>query len=125
MIELTNVTKKFGNMTAVNNLSLHIEKGSLTMFIGPSGCGKTTTLRMINRLTSFDKGSIMVNNASINDINPVELRRNIGYVIQEIGLFPHFTVFENIAIVPRLLKWEQKKIEQRIEEILELVTLNQ
>jgi len=125
MIELTNVTKKFGNMTAVNNLSLHIEKGSITMFIGPSGCGKTTTLRMINRLTPFDKGNIIVNGTPVNDINPVELRRNIGYVIQEIGLFPHFTVFENIAIVPRLLKWEQKKIEQRVEEILELVTLNQ
>ncbi len=125
MIELTNVTKKFGNMTAVNNLSLHIEKGSITMFIGPSGCGKTTTLRMINRLTPFDKGNIIVSGTPVNDIDPVELRRNIGYVIQEIGLFPHFTVFENIAIVPRLLKWEQKKIEQRVEEILELVTLNQ
>jgi len=125
MIELANVTKKFGDKIAVNNFNLHIEKGSLTIFIGPSGCGKTTTLRMINRLTPFDKGNIMVNGAPINDINPVELRRNIGYVIQEIGLFPHLTVFENVAIVPRLLKWEQKKIELRIEEILELVTLDQ
>jgi len=125
MIELTNVTKIFGNKTAVNNLSLNIEKGSLTMFIGPSGCGKTTTLRMINRLTPFDKGNIIVNNTPISDIDPVKLRRNIGYVIQEIGLFPHFTVFENIAIVPRLLKWEQKKIERRVEELLELVTLDQ
>jgi len=98
MIKLNNVTKIFGKKIAVNNFSLHIKKGSLTIFIGPSGCGKTTTLR---------------------------IRRNIGYVIQEIGLFPHFTVFENIAIVPRLLKWEQKKIEQRVEELLELVTLNQ
>ena len=95
------------------------------MFIGPSGCGKTTTLRMINRLTPYDKGNIIVNGTSINDIDPVELRRNIGYVIQEIGLFPHLTVFENVAIVPRLLKWEQKKIEQRVEELLELVTLDQ
>jgi len=125
MIELINVTKNFGNKTAVNNLSLHIKKGSLTMFIGPSGCGKTTTLRMINRLTPYDKGNIIVNGTSINDIDPVELRRNIGYVIQEIGLFPHLTVFENVAIVPRLLKWEQKKIEQRVEELLELVTLDQ
>ncbi len=125
MIELTNVTKKFGNITAVNNFSLYIKKGSLTMFIGPSGCGKTTTLRMINKLTPFDKGNIIVNGTPITDIDPVELRRNIGYVIQEIGLFPHFTVFENIAIVPRLLKWEQKKIERRVEELLELVTLNQ
>ena len=125
MIELTNVTKKFGNKIAVNNFNLHIEKGSLTIFIGPSGCGKTTTLRMINRLTPYDKGNITVNDTSINDVDPVELRRKMGYVIQEIGLFPHFTVFENIAIVPRLLKWEQKKIELRIEELLELVTLNQ
>ncbi len=125
MIELNNVTKKFGNMTAVNNFSLYVEKGSLTMFIGPSGCGKTTTLRMINRLTPFDEGNIIVNGTPINNIDPVELRRNIGYVIQEIGLFPHYTVFENIAIVPRLLKWEQKKIERRVEELLELVTLNQ
>ena len=125
MIELTNVTKKFGEKIAVDNFNLHIEKGSLTIFIGPSGCGKTTTLRMINRLTSFDKGNITVNGTSINDIDPVELRRKMGYVIQEIGLFPHFTVFENIAIVPRLLKWEQKKIEQRVAELLELVTLNQ
>ena len=124
MIKLTNVTKKYGEKTVVDNFNLHIEKGSLTIFIGPSGCGKTTTLRMINRLTTFDKGNIIVNGTSVNDIDPVELRRNIGYVIQEIGLFPHFTVFENIAIVPRLLKWEQKKIEQRVEELLELVTLN-
>jgi len=125
MIKLTNVTKKFGEKIAVDNFNLHIEKGSLTIFIGPSGCGKTTTLRMINRLTSFNKGNITVNGTSINDIDPVELRRKMGYVIQEIGLFPHFTVFENIAIVPRLLKWEQKKIEQRVAELLELVTLNQ
>jgi len=125
MIELTNVTKTFGEKIAVNDFSLHIEKGSLTMFIGPSGCGKTTTLRMINRLTPFDKGNIIIDGTPVNDIDPVELRRNIGYVIQEIGLFPHFTVFENIAIVPRLLKWEQKRIEQRVQEILELVTLDQ
>jgi len=125
MIELTNITKKYGKKTVVDNFNLHIKKGSLTIFIGPSGCGKTTTLRMINRLTTFDKGNITVNGASINDIDPVQLRRKMGYVIQEIGLFPHYTVFENIAIVPRLLKWEQKKIEQRVEELLELVTLNQ
>ena len=125
MIKLTNVTKKYGEKTVVDNFNLHIEKGSLTIFIGPSGCGKTTTLRMINRLITFDKGSITVNGTSINDIDPVELRRKMGYVIQEIGLFPHFTVFENIAIVPRLLKWEQKTIEPRVEELLELVTLNQ
>lgn len=118
MIKLTNITKRFGKKIAVNNLSLHIEKGSLTMFIGPSGCGKTTTLRMINRLTPYDKGNIIVNGIPITDVDPVELRRNIGYVIQEIGLFPHLSVFENIAIVPRLLKWEQKGSNRELKNFL-------
>jgi len=124
MIELINLTKKFGGKAAVNNLNLTIEKGKLTMLIGPSGCGKTTTMRMINRLTQYDEGDIKLNGISVCEINPVELRRGIGYVIQEIGLFPHFTVFDNIATVPRLLKWDEKKIKKRVEELLDIVTLN-
>jgi osmoprotectant transport system ATP-binding protein len=124
MIELINVTKKFGEKVAVNNLNLTIEKGNLTMLIGPSGCGKTTTMRMINRLTNYNEGDIKLNGVSINEINPVELRRSIGYVIQEIGLFPHFTVYDNIATVPRLLKWDEKKIRKRVEELLDIVTLD-
>ncbi|MCK4309721.1 MAG: betaine/proline/choline family ABC transporter ATP-binding protein [Candidatus Atribacteria bacterium] len=124
MIELINVTKKFGEKVAVNNLNLTIEKGKLTMLIGPSGCGKTTTMRMINRLTQCDEGDIKLNGISVCEINPVDLRRGIGYVIQEIGLFPHFTVFDNIATVPRLLKWDEKKIKKRVEELLDIVTLN-
>ncbi|MBU4561883.1 betaine/proline/choline family ABC transporter ATP-binding protein [bacterium] len=124
MIELINVTKKFGEKVAVNNLNLTIEKGKLTMLIGPSGCGKTTTMRMINRLAQCDEGDIKLNGISVCEINPVELRRSIGYVIQEIGLFPHFTVFDNIATVPRLLKWDEKKIKKRVEELLDIVTLN-
>jgi len=124
MIELINVTKKFGKKIAVNNLSLHIEKGKLTMLIGPSGCGKTTTMRMINRLTRYNEGDIKLNGVSIDEINPVKLRRSIGYVIQEIGLFPHFTVYDNIATVPRLLKWDEKKIRKRVEELLNIVTLD-
>ena len=124
MIELTNVTKRFGEKVAVNNLSLNIEKGKLTMLIGPSGCGKTTTMRMINRLTRYNEGDIKLNGVSINEINPVKLRRSIGYVIQEIGLFPHFTVYDNIATVPRLLKWDEKKIRKRVEELLDIVTLD-
>ena len=112
MIELINVTKRFGKKVAVNNLNLNIEKGKLTMLIGPSGCGKTTTMRMINRLTQYNEGDIKLNGVSINEINPVKLRRSIGYVIQEIGLFPHFTVYDNIATVPRLLKWDEKKIRK-------------
>jgi len=124
MIELINLTKKFGEKVAVNNLSLNIEKGKLTMLIGPSGCGKTTTMRMINCLTPYNKGDIKLNGVSINKIDPVKLRRSIGYVIQEIGLFPHFTVYDNIATVPRLLKWDEKKIKKRVEELLDIVTLD-
>lgn len=124
MIELINVTKRFEKKIAVNDLTLTIEKGELTMLIGPSGCGKTTTMRMINRLTPYDKGDIKLNGASINEIDPVKLRRSIGYVIQEIGLFPHFTVYDNIATVPRLLKWDEKKIRKRVEELLDIVTLD-
>ena len=124
MIELINVTKRFGEKIAVNNLSVNMEKGEITMLIGPSGCGKTTTMRMINRLTQRSEGDINLNGVSIYEINPVELRRSIGYVIQEIGLFPHFTVFDNIATVPRLLKWDEKKIKKRVEELLDIVTLD-
>src|SRR6056297_1875992 len=123
-IELKNVTKRFGNDIAVDNLSLGIEKGTLTMLIGPSGCGKTTTMKMINRLVQLDEGEIKLNGTSVYDINAVQLRRTIGYVIQEIGLFPHFTVFDNIATVPRLLHWDEKKTKNRVEELLDMVTLD-
>lgn len=123
-IELKNVTKRFGNDVAVNNLSLQIEKGTITMLIGPSGCGKTTTLKMINRLVRLDEGEIKLHGTSVYDIDEVQLRRSIGYVIQEIGLFPHFTVFDNIATVPRLLKWDESKIKKRVEELLDMVTLD-
>ncbi len=89
--------------------SMDIENGKITMLIGPSGCGKTTTMKMINRLIEPSDGDIFINGESITTLNPVELRRRIGYVIQEIGLFPHMNVFDNIAVVPRLLKWEEKK----------------
>ncbi len=123
-IELKNVTKRFGKDVAVDNLSLGVEKGTLTMLIGPSGCGKTTTMKMINRLVQLDEGEIKLNGTSVYDIDPVQLRRTIGYVIQEIGLFPHFTVFDNIATVPRLLKWDENKIKKRVEEVLDMVTLD-
>jgi len=123
-IELKNVTKRFGDDVAVDNLSLSVEKGTLTMLIGPSGCGKTTTMKMINRLIQLDEGEIKLNGTSVYNIDPVQLRRTIGYVIQEIGLFPHFTVFDNIATVPRLLKWDENKIKKRVEELLDMVTLD-
>ncbi|KUK66499.1 MAG: Glycine betaine/L-proline ABC transporter, ATPase subunit [Parcubacteria bacterium 34_609] len=123
-IELKNLTKRFGEKVAVDNLSLNMEKGTLTMLIGPSGCGKTTTMKMINRLIQADEGEIKLNGTSVYDIDPVQLRRTIGYVIQEIGLFPHFTVYDNIATVPRLLKWDENKIKKRVEELLDMVTLD-
>lgn len=124
MIQLLHVTKQFGKQAAVNDVSLTIEDGKIAVFIGPSGCGKTTTLRMINKLVSADKGDIQIDGASIADLDPVKLRRRIGYVIQDIGLFPHFSVFDNIAAVPRLLKWDENKIKDRVDELLDLVTLN-
>ncbi|NLY88955.1 MAG: betaine/proline/choline family ABC transporter ATP-binding protein [Firmicutes bacterium] len=124
MIELKNITKKFDKQTAVKDLNMKIEKGSITMFIGPSGCGKTTTLKMINRLIEPTSGDILIHGKSVVDMEAVKLRRSIGYVIQEIGLFPHFSVYENIAVVPRLLNWEEKRIKERVDELLHLVTLD-
>jgi len=125
MIELKNVTKKYGKLTAVNNISMNIEKGKITMLIGPSGCGKTTTLRMINRMVQHDDGEILINGQSVYDIDPVQLRRKMGYVIQGVGLFPHFTVFDNVAAIPRMLKWNKNRIKERVFELLELVTLDE
>ncbi|MGY4687071.1 glycine/betaine ABC transporter ATPase [Petrotoga mexicana DSM 14811] len=123
-IKLVNLTKKYGDFTAVNNLNIEFEDNKLTILIGPSGCGKTTTLKMINRLIERTSGDILFNGKSIDDINPIQLRRSIGYVIQEIGLFPHMTVFDNIAVVPRLLKWPEEKIKKRVYDLLDLVNLD-
>jgi osmoprotectant transport system ATP-binding protein len=125
MIEYKNVTKRFGEKTAVNDLTMTLEKGTITMLIGPSGCGKTTSLKMVNRLVEPDEGDILINGDSIFDLDPVTLRRDIGYVIQEIGLFPHYSVFDNIATLPRLHKWDEKKIKDRVYEVLNMVTLDE
>jgi len=125
MIEFNSVTKRFGSRTAVNGLSFVIDEGTTTMLIGPSGCGKTTTLRMINRLIDADGGSISINGKMVSSFNPVRLRRSIGYAIQETGLFPHLDVFSNIAAVPRLLGWKEDRIQERVAELLDLVTLDQ
>ena len=124
MIELKNLSKNFEKKVAVKHLNLKMEAGKITMLIGPSGCGKTTTLKMINRLIDSTEGDILIDDKSIYDLDAVTLRRSIGYVIQETGLFPHMNVFDNIAVVPRLLKWNERKIQDRVEELLDLVTLN-
>jgi len=124
MIEFDNVSKTYpGGNIAVDSLSLKIEKGEFFVLIGPSGCGKTSTLKMINRLTNLSGGTIFINGKKISEYDIHELRWNIGYVLQQIGLFPHMTVEENISIVPELKKWDKRKIKDRITELLESVGL--
>ncbi|MEA3435790.1 MAG: ATP-binding cassette domain-containing protein [Thermodesulfobacteriota bacterium] len=124
MIRLENISKSYSeNITAVNNINLMVETGETLILIGLSGCGKTTTLKMINRLIEPDKGAIYINDEDIKTINPINLRRNIGYVIQDIGLFPHMTIEDNISVVPKLKKWAKEKIEKKILEIMDIVKL--
>lgn len=123
MISFRNVTKKFGDFVAVDNISADFKSGEIIVLIGPSGCGKTTTLRMINRLIEPTKGTISINGTDISKVNPVELRRNIGYVIQQIGLFPHMSIAQNIGLVPYLKNYPEAKRKKRIEELLELVDM--
>ncbi len=123
-IKIDNVTKKYGSITAVQEVSLNIQGGELLILLGPSGCGKTTLLRMINRLVEIDEGKILINERDVRDFDPVLLRKNIGYVIQQIGLFPHMTVKENIGLVPKLEGWGEKKITGKVRELLELVSLS-
>lgn len=126
MLTFNQVTKVYGGGTkAVNNFNLEIEKGEFVVFIGPSGCGKTTTMKMINRLIDTTEGSILLEGENIKDKDVVELRREIGYVIQQIGLFPHMTIAENISLVPKLLKWPEKKRYERAKELLTLVNMDQ
>ncbi|TNF48399.1 ABC transporter ATP-binding protein [bacterium] len=124
MIKLSSVTKSYGDKNAVLDLSLTVEDGEFTVLIGPSGCGKSTTLRMINRLVPMTSGSITIDGTDILSYRPEELRRHIGYTIQSVGLFPHMTVAQNIAVVPKLLKWETTMIEARTDELLELFGLD-
>ena len=126
MIELNRVTKIYPGATqpAVDSVSLTVPQGEICVFIGPSGCGKTTLMRLINRLIPLTSGSISVDGKDIMTLNPIELRRHIGYVIQQVGLFPHMTVRDNIATVPKLLGWTKAKIDERVDELLGLVNLD-
>jgi osmoprotectant transport system ATP-binding protein len=109
---------------AVKSLSFDIERGEFIVLIGPSGCGKTTTMKMINRLIAHTEGVITIDGVDISRVNPVTLRRNIGYVIQQIGLFPHFTIEENIALVPSLKGWSRSRKKERVEELLLMIGLD-
>jgi len=124
MIELKNVTKKYGDFTAINDISFTVENGEVCVLIGPSGCGKSTTIKLINRMLEPTKGEILVDGREVRGERPDVLRRKIGYVIQNIGLFPHMTVAENIAVVPKLLGWERAKIGERTNVLLDLIGLD-
>lgn len=125
MIRFTDVSKVYDDGHRVlNNLNLEMKEGEITVLIGPSGCGKTTTMKLINRLIAPTSGSIQIDGQDIASIDPVELRRRIGYVIQHIGLFPHMTIAKNVGVVPRLLKWEKARIAAKVDELLSMVGLD-
>jgi len=125
VISFDHVSKEYegGLRPAVHDFSLNVPKGQVVVLIGPSGCGKSTTLRMINRLIEPDSGTISEDGRDVADFPPEELRRHIGYAIQGVGLFPHWSVAENIGVVPRLLGWDAARIAARVTELLELVGL--
>jgi osmoprotectant transport system ATP-binding protein len=125
MIELQELTKRFpGQETpAVDRLSLKIPKGEIVVFVGPSGCGKTTSLKMINRIIEPSSGHIIIDGEDVTTIDPNHLRRRIGYVIQQIGLFPHIRIGDNVATVPQLLGWDKERTARRVDELLEVVGL--
>ncbi len=126
LIRLENVTKQYGGTEepAVNSLNLEVLRGEVLVLVGPSGCGKSTTLRLINRLIEPSSGKLYLDGEDVTSINPSLLRRKIGYVIQQVGLFPHRTIAENIATVPKLLGWDKKKIDERVDELLEVVSMD-
>ena len=128
MLQLKNLTKTFGegedSHLAVNNVNLDVQQGEFVVLIGPSGCGKTTTLKMINGLEVPTSGDILIHGVSTKDMNVVELRRNIGYVIQNVGLFPHMTIAENVGIVPKLKKMDKPTRQRRTTELLKMVNLD-
>ncbi|HEX8053679.1 MAG TPA: ABC transporter ATP-binding protein, partial [Thermoleophilaceae bacterium] len=125
-LEFRAATKRYPGQAeaAVNALSLKVPAGEICVLVGPSGCGKTTAMRMVNRMIDITEGDILLDGRSVRDRDPADLRRDIGYAIQQIGLFPHQTVGQNIATVPRLLGWDKSRIRARVDELLELVSLD-
>jgi osmoprotectant transport system ATP-binding protein len=126
MIRLENLSKTFPGQSepAVADLSMEIYEGEIVVFVGPSGCGKTTTMKMINRIIEPSGGRIILDGEDVTTTNPDKLRRRIGYVIQQIGLFPHMTIADNVATVPRMLGWDKERTNSRVDELLETVGMN-
>jgi osmoprotectant transport system ATP-binding protein len=124
MIEARNISKKFKQQPAVNAISFTVNESENFVLLGTSGCGKTTTLKMINRLIEPTTGEIFINQKNIRDENAETLRRSIGYALQNTGLFPHYTVAENIAVVPKLFKWSKEKVQSRVEELMSKLHLS-
>src|SRR5215203_2542226 len=126
-LEFREATKRYpgAEKPAVDALSLEVPAGEICVLVGPSGCGKTTAMRMVNRMIEISDGDILVGGDSVRSKQPSQLRREIGYVIQQIGLFPHRTIGDNIATVPQLLGWDKKRIGARVEELLDLIGLPQ
>ena len=126
MIRLEHISKRFapGLPPAIDDLSLEVPEGSTCALIGPSGCGKTTTMRIVNRLIEPSAGRVLVAGEDVTRVDPVMLRRRIGYVIQQVGLFPHMSIADNIATVPRLLRWPEARTRARVDELLRLVGLD-
>jgi osmoprotectant transport system ATP-binding protein len=125
-LEFREATKRYPGQAepAVNELSLTVPAGEICVLVGPSGCGKTTAMRMVNRMIEITAGDILLDGQSVRERPPAELRRGIGYAIQQVGLFPHLSVADNIATVPRLLGWDRQRIRARVDELLELVSLD-
>lgn len=124
MIKVEHLSKYFNSVKAVDDISFEVKEHENLILLGTSGCGKTTTLKMLNRLIEPTAGSILINGENILDQKPEELRRGIGYVLQNNGLFPHYTVADNITIVPQLLKWDNKRIKSRVAELIEKLHLS-
>jgi osmoprotectant transport system ATP-binding protein len=124
VIQIENLNKQFGSITAVEDVSFNVEEGQICVLLGPSGCGKTTTLKMINRLITPTSGTIRVAGRNTSELDSVTLKRSIGYVIQQVGLFPNMTVEENICVVPNLLGWDKTKSRKRAAQLLEVVALD-
>jgi osmoprotectant transport system ATP-binding protein len=124
-IVFTDVTKRYAGRqaAAVRNLSLVVPAGEICVLVGPSGAGKTTAMKLVNRLIDFDEGDITIDGESIRKLDVTELRRGIGYVIQQVGLFPHMTIGDNVAVVPKLLGWPKKRVQERVVELIQLVGL--